>query len=159
MNAMFRSAPAILVALAAAASFVNAQSNNDDTNSTNPWTPPKQGPARLTGYPAWHGLREGWNMEVIDAVTLFSIIGLLVGTGLSIRFGHLTAKYSHLNKGQQSSRLLITVFGWYNIATLITVGGFFFVDIGKLWTSMGALHNLTEVGILLTLLFASYPAK
>jgi len=95
-------------------------------------------------------------LQTIDAVTLFSVIGLAFSVGLAIRYGHLSADHSHLTKQQRTSRLLTTLFGWYTIATFITVGGYFFVDIGKLWVPTGALHNLVEVAILLTLLFEGH---
>ncbi|RUP43131.1 hypothetical protein BC936DRAFT_137567 [Jimgerdemannia flammicorona] len=118
--------------------------------------PPKhreapQGPARLTGYPTWHGYRKGWDAQTIDAVTLWSVMGTFIGAYVSLRYGRLFTDNAHINKEQRSARLLTSVIAWYIILTSTTVLSFFIVDMGKLWSPFGALHNLMEVSILAAL--------
>ncbi|RUP12770.1 hypothetical protein BC936DRAFT_139796 [Jimgerdemannia flammicorona] len=117
---------------------------------------PTQGLSRSSGYPAWHGLREDWDLQTLDAVTLWSVIGSGFGAFISLRYGHLFADHSHLDKSQRGSRNLTTIIAWYTIVTFFSVVSFFILDISKLWSSFGAIHNLVEVSILLVMLFKGH---
>ncbi|RUP46028.1 hypothetical protein BC936DRAFT_147441, partial [Jimgerdemannia flammicorona] len=164
---------AVLVTLLVFTVLVTAQRPSEAATATPTPSPlpPKhreapQGPARLTGYPTWHGYRKGviphgtqlinpstagWDAQTIDAVTLWSVMGTFIGAYVSLRYGRLFTDNAHINKEQRSARLLTSVIAWYIILTSTTVLSFFIVDLGKLWSPFGALHNLMEVSILAAL--------
>src|SRR4051794_26976620 len=97
----------------------------------------------------------------MDTVTVFSLVGILIGISLVLR-------YEVFVKGKRSfktiddtyhnnSRIFSTVISYYLIATFFAVFGFWVLDLGKLWSTVGALHNLLEEAILLTMLFERRP--
>ncbi|RUS22706.1 hypothetical protein BC937DRAFT_87688 [Endogone sp. FLAS-F59071] len=161
-KAMSHCAFVAAVASIAFTAFADAQAFGgdaqvNDANSTNPWQPPPQGFSRQTGYAAWHGYRDGWDLQILDGVTLWSAAGTLFGAALALRFGHLYTDLSRLSKHQRAQRMLTTVIAWYAFVTTFAVVGFFALDISKLWCALGAIHNLLEVTILLVLLFEGHP--
>jgi hypothetical protein len=152
----------VLVTLLVFTVLVTAQKPSEAATATPTATPtasplpPKhreapQGLSRLTGYPTWHGYRKGWDPQTIDAVTLWSVVGTFIGSYVSFRYGRLFTDNAHIRKEQRSSRLLTSIIAWYIILTFTTVFSFLIVDLGKLWSPFGALHNLMEVSILVAL--------
>ncbi|RUS30158.1 hypothetical protein BC938DRAFT_479785 [Jimgerdemannia flammicorona] len=148
MISMFNFALAVATGVLITVSSVNAM----EKNTTNPLVPP-QGPSRLTGYPTWHGLESDWNLQELDAVTLWSVLGTTFAVGLAIFSGHLRDDDSNLTPSQRTVSLFDRVLGGYTIATLISVVAFAVLDLGKLWSPLGAVHNLLEVTIILVFLF------
>lgn len=121
----------------------------------------KQQPDRHTGYPTWHGEIEGYNYDQNDAVNTLTVVLLAItGTiGLKIvnnpptnqklitRFYTITDDSDADINGIPTigfNRLLV-LYVWTTFATVLFA---IFVDVGKLFSAIGILHNATEMAIL-----------
>ncbi|CAG8729768.1 10909_t:CDS:2, partial [Funneliformis caledonium] len=119
---------------------------------------------RLTGYPTWHGVYQGYDRQKNDTMRIFiAVIMLVVGViGLKLVLNPptkpslITKFYTVSDDDNQESaisevstidfnRSLVT----YTLVTSITALASLIVDIGKLWSVIGVFHNTIEIIILL----------
>jgi hypothetical protein len=117
--------------------------------------------SRWTGYPSWRIPTEGWDSEKGETVTIFSLVGILIGISLVLRY-ELLVKDKRVFKTiddtyHNNSRIFSTIISYYLFVTFFAVFGFWVLDLGKLWSTVGALHNLLEVAILLVMSFERRP--
>ncbi|CAG8649391.1 5034_t:CDS:2, partial [Funneliformis caledonium] len=122
---------------------------------------------RLTGYPTWHGVFQGFDRQKNDTMgTFIAVIMLVVGViGLKLVLNP-PAKPSLITKfytvsddpdddNQESAISEVSTIGFnlslvtYALVTSITAIAGVIFDIGKLWSAIGVFHNTIEIIILL----------
>ncbi|CAG8518896.1 7285_t:CDS:2 [Funneliformis mosseae] len=116
---------------------------------------PEQDVARWTKYPAWHPKIIDYDLEIADSLVLLAIV-------LTSCSAYLTLKWSYK---PPKNKKYVTYFYKDGIATpttgftillsyyiLITGMGeitYWTLDVGKLWSVTGVLHNVLEIAILI----------
>jgi len=129
--------------------------------ATNDFTMPKPPPQiidKLTGYPTWRTPYPGWSAEKLDAITFMSFTGVLFGMCLAVyyRTRYSSSTVTIADTTRSVSVLFTTLITLYLVATTITVGGFWAIDVGKLWVTTGTMHNAMELGMLLLMVCAKW---
>ncbi|CAG8632284.1 339_t:CDS:2, partial [Dentiscutata erythropus] len=120
---------------------------------------PQQDISRFTGYEAWHPKVIGYSFQMSDAMTFFAFITTGAAAYLSLKWTEKpppNKRYaSHLIKnGVKVSTLAFNrVIAYYIAITFICVAAYMILDVGKLWSATGVLHNVFEIAIMLILNF------
>ncbi|CAG8691302.1 3553_t:CDS:2, partial [Dentiscutata heterogama] len=120
---------------------------------------PQQEISRFTGYKAWHPKVIGYSFQMSDAMTFLSFVTTGAAAYLSLKWTEKpppNKKYvSHLIKnGVKVSTLAFNrVIAYYIAITFIAVAAYMILDVGKLWSATGVLHNVFEIVIMLMLHF------
>ncbi|CAB4416806.1 unnamed protein product [Rhizophagus irregularis] len=109
-----------------------------------------------TGLPVWHPPMEGFDYQKVQATIIFSAIMMTIGAHLSFKWTSKVSKefITYFVDGEANRTPTIEfdrLLGWYSAITSITGIVNFMVDVGKLWVTVGVLHNAVEVTILYTL--------
>ncbi|CAG8654105.1 10476_t:CDS:2, partial [Funneliformis mosseae] len=118
---------------------------------------------RLTGYPTWHGVYQGFDRQKNDTMgTFIAVIMLVVGLiGLKLVLNPptkpslITKFYTVSDDNQESVISEVSTIGFnrslvtYTLITSITAIAGVIFDIGKLWSAIGLFHNTIEIIILL----------
>jgi hypothetical protein len=108
-----------------------------------------------TGLPVWHPPMEGYDYQKVQATVIFSAIIMTVGAYLSFKWTSDVSKefktYFVDGENKTSTIEFDRLLGWYSAVTAITGIVNFMVDVGKLWVTVGVLHNAIEITILFTL--------
>ncbi|KAF9160839.1 hypothetical protein DFQ26_005134 [Actinomortierella ambigua] len=136
----------VLILLATFASFIGVKLDN----------PPPQHISPVTGYPTWHETYPQYEDELGMAFTSLSLIFTLFSSYIAWRANRppsrsLTGWVSKNGREETSFQINLMVL-YYVLATFAAIVGYIFLDVGKIWAVVGALHNLLEV--MLLVLFA-----
>ncbi|KAF9916233.1 hypothetical protein BX616_004282 [Lobosporangium transversale] len=119
--------------------------------------PPEQSRSPLTGFPTWHGTIPNEDKEVNYAFVLAALLFTVGASYLSHRATKSPSRsltgFVTLSTGNEESSVQVNeLIQYYIDATTISVVGYIFFDVGKIWAVVGVLHNLLEVALLLTFL-------
>ncbi|GJJ73522.1 hypothetical protein EMPS_05880 [Entomortierella parvispora] len=118
--------------------------------------PPPQHISPVTGFPTWH---QDYVHETREVTFSFTLLALLFSTGAafaahrSVRnpsrslTGFVTLQTGIENASTQINQFILI----YIDATWIAIIAYMFLDVGKIWAVVGALHNLLEVALLILL--------
>ncbi|KAF8951335.1 hypothetical protein BGZ52_012358 [Haplosporangium bisporale] len=118
--------------------------------------PPPQHESPVTHYPTWHQDYLNENKEITMSFTLLALIFSSTAAYAARRAirapsrsltGFVTLKDGH----ESSSTQINTFIELYIFATWAAVIAYLFLDVGKIWAVVGALHNLLEVALLVVL--------
>ncbi|KAG0360222.1 hypothetical protein BG005_011202 [Podila minutissima] len=118
--------------------------------------PPLQHESPVTHYPTWHEEYKNENKEITMSFTLLALLFSSTAAYAAHRAvrapsrsltGFVTIKDGH----ESSSTQINTFIKLYIFATWAAVVAYLFVDVGKIWAVVGALHNLLEVALLVVL--------
>ncbi|CAG8455384.1 6921_t:CDS:2 [Acaulospora morrowiae] len=118
---------------------------------------PEQDISLRTGYPLWHPPIEGYDQQIIDAVSIFttlvtSLSGYYIMKWLSEPAGK---KYTTIFVLDDYKTVTTEEFNYFlGIYALLTALPTFFIiwfDVGKLWSAIGIFHNVSEVIIMLAM--------
>jgi len=121
----------------------------------------KQQPDRHTGYPTWHGEVEEYNPDQNDAANTLTVVLLVITGAIGLKIVNnpptnpklITRFYTITDDSDANvtgiptigfNRLLV-VYVWTTFATVFFA---ILVDVGKLFSVVGVLHNATEIAIL-----------
>ncbi|KAF9327266.1 hypothetical protein BG006_009396 [Podila minutissima] len=118
--------------------------------------PPHQHESPVTHYPTWHEEYKNENKEITMSFTLLALLFSSTAAYAAHRAvrapsrsltGFVTIKDGH----ESSSTQINTFIKLYIFATWAAVVAYLFVDVGKIWAVVGALHNLLEVALLVVI--------
>ncbi|CAG8519201.1 2109_t:CDS:2 [Paraglomus occultum] len=118
---------------------------------------PKQARSRWTGYLAWHPEIIDFDQQKGDSFTLLSITLMGVFGYLCIKWTYndnLSTKhvsYFYKNGVSIPTTLFNQLISMYIFMTFIAAIAYFILDVGKIWSVWGLLHNMLEIAILLVL--------
>ncbi|KAG0083898.1 hypothetical protein BGZ92_010368 [Podila epicladia] len=118
--------------------------------------PPPQHESPVSHYPTWHEEYKNENKEITMSFTLLALLFSSTAAYAAHRAirapsrsltGFVTIKDGH----ESSSTQINTFIKMYIFATWAAVVAYLFLDVGKIWAVVGALHNLLEVALLVVL--------
>ncbi|KAG0323004.1 hypothetical protein BG000_002749 [Podila horticola] len=118
--------------------------------------PPPQHESPVSHYPTWHEDYKNENKEITMSFTLLALLFSSTAAYAAHRAirapsrsltGFVTIKDGH----ESSSTQINTFIKLYIYATWAAVVAYLFLDVGKIWAVVGALHNLLEVALLVVL--------
>ncbi|KAG0030980.1 hypothetical protein BGZ82_007180 [Podila clonocystis] len=118
--------------------------------------PPPQHESPVSHYPTWHEDYKNENKEITMSFTLLALLFSSTAAYAAHRAirapsrsltGFVTIKDGH----ESSSTQVNTFIKLYIYATWAAVVAYLFLDVGKIWAVVGALHNLLEVALLVVL--------
>ncbi|KAF9205977.1 hypothetical protein BGZ49_003223 [Haplosporangium sp. Z 27] len=120
--------------------------------------PPPEHISPVTGFPTWH---QDYKNEVKEITMAFTMLALIFASGAAYAAFKATRAPSRsltgfvtLATGNEEASTQINIFILYYIyATWIAILGYLFLDVGKIWAVVGALHNLLEVALLIAFQF------
>ncbi|KAI8066478.1 hypothetical protein BC940DRAFT_368085 [Gongronella butleri] len=107
----------------------------------------------------WMVPMEGYDSDAFDTVTVFSAIMMVSATLYAV----LRLQQIHRASAQATQPLLSTI-GRFNLAILgylitsvVATLTFTFMNVGKIWSAFGVLHNLMEAAMLVTMTCRAAP--
>jgi len=120
--------------------------------------PPPQLINPITGFPVWRGPYPGWNEQQREAVILVSLMGLLLGMILALRYKAKNTYATIQDLFSNTTAIFTEILTYYIVGTFTVVAWFIVTDVGKLWVPLGIFHNTAELAILLCFWYAKHPA-
>ncbi|RIB11060.1 hypothetical protein C2G38_136249 [Gigaspora rosea] len=120
---------------------------------------PPQAISRLTGYKAWHPKVIGYTFQMSDAMTFLAFLTTGVASYLSLKWTEKLplnksyASYLIKNGVKVSTFAFNRMIAYYIAATFIAVTAYMLLDVGKLWSATGIVHNIFEIAVMVTLHF------
>nr|CAG8436391.1 5591_t:CDS:2 [Entrophospora candida] len=143
----------VLVFIAVALSFLNVELNV-----------PKQTYNRLTGYPVWHPVIDGYDQTQLDALSVFVEVVMAIGAYIgyhTIKNKPKSKKYStifyeyndgHSKRKRHRNDELYYLIVIYIITTIVSGFIYAIFDIGKLFGMVAVNHNILEYVLIVWIL-------
>ncbi|CAJ0921522.1 15608_t:CDS:10, partial [Entrophospora sp. SA101] len=143
----------VLVFIAVALSFLNVELNI-----------PKQTFNRLTGYPVWHPVIDGYDQSQLDALSVFVEVVMAIGAYIgyhTIKNKPKSNKYStifyeyndgHSKRKRHRNDELYYLIVIYIITTIVSGFTYAIFDIGKLFGMVAVNHNILEYVLIVWIL-------
>ncbi|CAJ0839470.1 14094_t:CDS:2, partial [Entrophospora sp. SA101] len=139
--------------MAVALSFLNVELNI-----------PKQTFNRLTGYPVWHPVIDGYDQSQLDALSVFVEVVMAIGAYIgyhTIKNKPKSNKYStifyeyndgHSKRKRHRNDELYYLIVIYIITTIVSGFTYAIFDIGKLFGMVAVNHNILEYVLIVWIL-------
>ncbi|CAG8510739.1 16470_t:CDS:2 [Racocetra persica] len=118
---------------------------------------PSQDTSRLTGYKAWHPKVIGYSYQMSDAMLFLILLTTGAASYLSIKWtekfppNKKYISYFIKNGNKVPTILFDRMIAYYVAITFIASVAYAILDVGKLWSAVGVLHNVFEIVVMLSL--------
>lgn len=120
---------------------------------------PPQANGTHTGYPVWHPPLPGDDKEEYAATIIFSVILMIIAGFYAFKWTYFDAKtnsklltyFVDRETNKVSTIEFDRYLASYCLVTSLTGILYYLVDVGKIWSTVGVLHNANEIIILVSL--------
>ncbi|CAI2184979.1 14011_t:CDS:2, partial [Funneliformis geosporum] len=118
---------------------------------------PQQDVARWTKYPAWHPNIIDYDLEIADSIVLLAFILTSCSAYLGLKWSYKQPKYKkyvtffYKDEIATPTTGFIILLSYYILITGLGEFTYWTLDVGKLWSVTGVLHNVLEIAILILL--------
>jgi hypothetical protein len=120
---------------------------------------PPQANGTHTGYPVWHPPLPGSDEQINAATIIFSVILMIIGGLFAFKWTKFDAKTNSklltYFVDREANKIPTIEFDRYLASYCIVTSWtgilYYLIDVGKIWSTVGILHNVNEIVILVSL--------